>query len=51
MDTTDLDMSAIEAHQVGADRIASYIGAIAGHPNKDLLIIDLGTATTFEFSN
>ena len=48
MDTTDLDMSAVEAHQIGADRIASCIGAIADHPNKDLLIIDLGTATTFD---
>lgn len=48
MDTTDLDMSAVEAHQVGADRIASCISAIADHPNKDLLIIDLGTATTFD---
>lgn len=47
MDTTDLDMSAVEAHQVGADKIASCIGEIADHPNKDLLIIDLGTATTF----
>lgn len=47
MDTTDLDMSAVEAHQVGADKIANCIGAIADHPNKDLLIIDLGIATTF----
>ncbi|MBK2028461.1 type III pantothenate kinase [Francisella noatunensis] len=48
METTDLDMTAVEAHQVGADRIASCIGAIADYPNKDLLIIDLGTATTFD---
>lgn len=47
MDTTNLDMSAIEAHQVGADKIANCIGAIADHPNKDLFIIDLGIATTF----
>ena len=48
MDTTALDMSGVEAHQVGADRIASCIGAISEHPNKNLLIIDLGTATTFD---
>ena len=48
MDITDLDMSAVEAHQIGAGRIASCIGAIADHPNKDLLIIDLGMATTFD---
>jgi type III pantothenate kinase len=48
MKTTGLDMSAVEAPQVGADRIASCIGAMADYPNKDLLIIDLGTATTFD---
>ncbi|GAB4221899.1 MAG: type III pantothenate kinase [Francisella sp.] len=48
MNNTDLDMSAVASHQVGADRIASCIGAIAKHPDKDLLIIDLGTATTFD---
>lgn len=48
METTDLDMTAVEANQVGADRIASCIGAIADYPNKNLLIIDLGTATTFD---
>ncbi|MED7788185.1 type III pantothenate kinase [Francisella sp. 19X1-34] len=48
MDNTGLDMSAVEAHQVGADRIASCIGALADHPDRDLLIIDLGTATTFD---
>lgn len=47
MDTTNLDMSAVEAHQVGADKIASCIGEIADHPNKDLLIIYLWPATTF----
>ncbi|MDE4957647.1 type III pantothenate kinase, partial [Francisella tularensis subsp. holarctica] len=46
MDTTELDKSAVEAHQVGADRIASFISAIADHPNKDVWIIDLAPATT-----
>ncbi len=33
--------------EVGADRIANSIGAIARYPGKNLVIIDLGTATTF----
>lgn len=43
-----LDMSNVEAHQVGADRIASCIGAIQDYPNRNLLVIDLGTATTLD---
>ena len=42
------DMSCVEAHQVGADRIASCIGAVADYPNRNLLVIDLGTATTLD---
>ncbi|QIV95520.1 pantothenate kinase /transcriptional regulator [Allofrancisella inopinata] len=44
----NLDMSAVEAHQVGADRLASCIGAVADYPDKDLIIVDLGTATTLD---
>lgn len=33
--------------EVGADRIANSIGAITRYPGKNLVIIDLGTATTF----
>jgi type III pantothenate kinase len=33
--------------EVGADRIANAIGAVARYPGKNLVIIDLGTATTF----
>ena len=33
--------------EVGADRIANSIGALDLFPNKNLLIVDLGTATTF----
>lgn len=33
--------------EVGADRIANAIGATARYPGKNLIIIDLGTATTF----
>ena len=32
--------------EVGADRIANAIGGIHRYPDQDLLIIDLGTATT-----
>lgn len=33
--------------EVGADRIANAIGAVGMYPGKNLVIIDLGTATTF----
>ena len=33
--------------EVGADRIANSIAAVHLHPKKNLLIVDLGTATTF----
>lgn len=33
--------------EVGADRIANSIAGVARFPNRDLVIIDLGTATTF----
>ncbi len=33
--------------EVGADRIANSIAAIKKFPNENLIIIDLGTATTF----
>ena len=44
----DLDMSAVEACQVGADRLASCIGAVADNPNRNIIVIDLGTATTLD---
>jgi type III pantothenate kinase len=34
--------------ELGADRIATSIGSIARHPNKNIIIIDMGTATTFD---
>jgi type III pantothenate kinase len=34
--------------EIGADRIANAIGGIERYPDKDLIIIDLGTATTFD---
>ena len=33
--------------EVGADRIANSIAGVHLHPKKNLLIVDLGTATTF----
>lgn len=33
--------------EVGADRIANSIAATAAYPNQNLVIVDLGTATTF----
>lgn len=33
--------------EVGADRIANAVGATQLYPSQDLIIIDLGTATTF----
>lgn len=33
--------------EVGADRIANAIAVTHLHPNKNLLVVDLGTATTF----
>jgi type III pantothenate kinase len=34
--------------EVGADRIAGSVGAVARYPDRDLIIVDLGTATTIE---
>ncbi len=44
---TGLNNKYANPHEVGADRIANAIGGLKLHPNKDLIIIDLGTATTF----
>jgi len=35
-------------HEVGADRIANAIAATRRHPGRDLLVVDCGTATTFD---
>jgi type III pantothenate kinase len=34
--------------EVGADRIAGAVGAVNRYPERDLVIVDLGTATTIE---
>jgi len=43
---TGLNIRVTHPNEVGADRIANAIGAINTFPNKNLVIIDLGTATT-----
>ncbi|MBI3885232.1 MAG: type III pantothenate kinase, partial [Opitutae bacterium] len=35
-------------HEVGADRIANAIAAAHRHPSRDLIVVDCGTATTFD---
>jgi type III pantothenate kinase len=35
-------------HEVGADRIAGAIGAMLRRPNANLIVVDCGTATTFD---
>lgn len=35
-------------HEIGADRISNAIAAIHTYPNKHIIVIDLGTATTFD---
>src|SRR5882757_3554825 len=35
-------------HEVGADRIAGAIAAMQRHPNANLIVVDCGTATTFD---
>lgn len=44
---TGLNIKGKNPAEIGADRIANAIGAAHLHPNKNLIVIDLGTATTF----
>lgn len=43
---TGLNIKYKNPNEVGADRIANAIGAINAFPNKNIIIIDMGTATT-----
>ena len=43
---TGLNIRYKNPNEVGADRIANAIGAIHLFPNKNIIIIDMGTATT-----
>jgi type III pantothenate kinase len=44
---TGLNIRVNHPHEVGSDRIASAVGAIAAYPDCNRIIVDLGTATTF----
>ena len=43
---TGLNIKYKNPNEVGADRIANAIGAITEFPNKNIIIVDMGTATT-----
>lgn len=43
---TGLNVKCITPNEVGADRIANAIGAVQAFPNRNIVIIDMGTATT-----
>lgn len=43
---TGLNIKYKNPNEVGADRIANAIGAVNTFPNKNIIIIDMGTATT-----
>lgn len=45
---TGLKIHYKNTHEVGADRIADAIAAMHQFPDKNLIVIDLGTATTFD---
>lgn len=43
---TGLNIKYKNQKEVGADRIANAIGAVHAFPNKNIIVIDMGTATT-----
>jgi type III pantothenate kinase len=45
---TGLKIKYKDPSQVGADRIANAIGAVQLFPGKNLIVVDYGTATTFD---
>ncbi len=45
---TGLNIRYKNPNEVGADRIANAIGATHAFPNKNLIIVDMGTATTLD---
>lgn len=45
---TGLNVKYKNPNEVGADRIANAIGAVNAFPNRNLIIIDMGTATTID---
>ena len=45
---TGLKIRYANPKEIGADRIAAAIGAVNRHPNQNLIVIDMGTATTVD---
>lgn len=45
---TGLNIKVKNSNEVGADRIANSIGAVSAFPNKNILVVDMGTATTLD---
>ena len=45
---TGLKIKYLNPQEVGSDRIANAIAAINLHPNKNIVVMDFGTATTFD---
>ena len=45
---TGLKLKYANPKEIGADRIAAAIGAMSLHPGKNLIVIDMGTATTID---
>ncbi|MCQ2600830.1 MAG: type III pantothenate kinase [Treponema sp.] len=45
---TGLKLRYANPKEIGADRIAAAIGAVSLHPDTDLIVIDMGTATTID---
>lgn len=45
---TGLKLKYANPKEIGADRIAAAIGAVTKHPNENLIVIDMGTATTID---
>ena len=45
---TGLKINYKNTHEIGADRIADAIAAMHQFPDKNIIVIDLGTATTFD---
>jgi type III pantothenate kinase len=45
---TGLKIKYLNPLEVGSDRIANAIAAVHLHPNKNIVVIDFGTATTFD---
>ncbi|MBQ5537340.1 MULTISPECIES: type III pantothenate kinase [Treponema] len=45
---TGLKIRYANPKEIGADRIAAAIGAVTRHPGRNLIVIDMGTATTID---